>query len=416
MSDGNPHPQNGPYAGGPNNGPGGPYGGQQGPMGPASQPTPPSPGPQYSSGQGQYQGQQGYGPSAPQYGGGQQQPGYNAYAQTQPVPPKKKSMLPWILGGAALLVVIALIIGVLVFVAGRGGGNATPSPGQPHRTPAGSVQAYFDALMGGDAEGALRLAYQEPADKTFLTNEVLSAALTDSPITELQINAPTSTNSYSNPVHVTYRIGDREVSTVFETIKDGDVFKLMRVTQDVYLSSLNADEMDIQLNGVKLVGDKANLFPGTYTVTTDNKYFTIKPNTFRVESPTSSSVSSTSGMKAELNDTATKDIRTAAKSHLTSCLKAKKMVNPACGINFNQPSGTKAVESSLSCSVSSGETALDRASFRTSYSNNTEVTSYVSLRLRCTVKGENGRSYVGNASIIKVTADISQEPIKVTFD
>lgn len=403
----------------------GPFGNN--PQGPMSQPTPPAP-----------QGPPNYGPSAPQYGapqqpqsgpqqqyggqqfGGPQQPqqpqgqyGYSSpYGAPAPAP-KKKSPLPWIIGGGAIGLVLLLLVGFLVM---RGVGDGPVRAGQPHKTPAGSVQAYFDALTAGDAAGALRMAYTDPADKTFLTNEVLSAALKDTPITELQINAPSSSSSVNTDVHVTYKIGDEEVSDTINTMKDGDVYKLMYVTKNVYLSQFESESIDVKINGVKLVGGKAALFPGTYTVTTDSKYFDVKPNSFLVKSPGYATSTSTSSLKLQLTDGAQSDIRTAAKTALTGCLNAKKMINPDCGIRFNQPAGTTAVESTLSCSVTSGADAIDKATFSTVYGSPGTVRAYVSISVRCTVKGANGKGYYGNVTHYKVEADLSKDPIKVTFD
>ncbi|MER5393796.1 hypothetical protein [Saccharopolyspora sp. NPDC002686] len=142
-------------------------GGQYPPSGPQpggqypQQPGQPQPGGQYppsgpQQGFGQQPGGQ-YPPSGPQqqagFGGQPPYPPTSPYGQQGFEPPKKKSPLPWILGGVGGLLVIGLVI-VLVVV-------FTGGPGDPRNT----AQAGIDAINAKDFATLQTMACQKDKEQ-----------------------------------------------------------------------------------------------------------------------------------------------------------------------------------------------------------------------------------------------------------
>ncbi|MCI2418464.1 DUF2076 domain-containing protein [Saccharopolyspora sp. K220] len=93
--------------------------------------------------------QQGYGqqPPYPPQGGGYGQPGFGAE------PPKKKSPLPWILGGVGGLVVIGVVIALIVVFTG--------GPGDPRNT----AQDLVDKMNSKDFAGLATLSCEKEKAK-----------------------------------------------------------------------------------------------------------------------------------------------------------------------------------------------------------------------------------------------------------
>ena len=382
---------------------------------PPQQPTPPGyppQPPQYASA----------GPGLP-YPGQAPYPGQQAYPGQQPSPPPRKpkgkgALILGITGGVAALAVIAsfLVPKTPVLPVTPGSTPGAPGASVPPVPQTGNAQAavkgYLEALAAGDAATALAYAETPPADTTMLTNEALSGALAASPITAINVPEGTGGSTYAD-ITADYKLGDRTVSADFNVTKQGNLWRLYKVTATARLSALNTGGIPLLVNGVAVAGSEVELFPGSYTLSVGNPRYQVSSAAFVVESPTKGP--DVYKAKLALSDAGKKEIITAARAHLASCLKVKKLVPPGCGFATRLPSGNKARLSTLKWTVTRGSNALKNMKLTIPYGDPGSATAYVSISIRGTLTSTNGRRWTATSSIFSVLATLDGAAVEVTF-
>lgn len=360
-------------------------------------------------------------PGQPPYGTPDQPyaPGqpYGAPGQPPQAPAKKKTGLLIV----AAVVVVALIVFCVYWFALRdkngGGGGDNPAPGQAATTAVGAVQGYLDALAAGNAADALKYASSQPADTTFLTDEVLAASLAINPITNIQVTA--GANTYDGVV-ATYNIGTQRVSANFYPEQIGKEYLLDDAAQSVNLTYIYQAGIGMALNGVSLDGlqlSSVYLFPGTYQFTTTNSLLVFSPGQFVVEDP--DGFTSTSSIQLALASDAQPKLQAAAKTALDGCLTEKTLVT-SCGFGLtgSLPGGGTPDLSTLTWTVASGDATFAQTTFSaaTYSSNPTSAKASVSLKITGQLNDTAGKSYSGNTYVFSVTVDFSDPAnMKVTF-
>lgn len=326
-----------------------------------------------------------------------------------------------ILGGVAALVVIAIIAGFMIFKPGGGnptgptGTNGTSAPPSPAAAKYASdaVSGYLKALAAGDAATALSYAQVDPADKTFLTNDVLKATQAKGAITDINVPEVTGDSAYS--VAATYKIGTRSVSDEIRVIKVGDSWKLREVTEEVDFGYARAETLPMLIGGIELKQDKVELFPGAYEVTTgvENISYGTK-NVVTVEAP--GKYTSTVDLQPTLTSAGQAAFIKAARAKLASCLKQKALRPTGCGFGLNAPTGVKINLSTLSWTVDSKGDPFASVRPRLDYEDPAigKGSPFISIKGRA--KGTNGTSYVGTTYITGMSADLTKDTISVTFE
>ncbi len=367
-------------------------------------------------------GQPGYPPQGPPGGGvpgpGTPAPGWAAAPPPPGQPGKKGSKVPLIIGGA-VVVVIALVVGLMQLGRGNQGtqgtpGTASPSAGVPTGVGAGSatetVQKYFDALAASDPDAIFGLVRDELPDRTFLTKEVMTAAVQANPITNLKLTELES-SKYSARVEAEYSINGRtKTEKISVTSRDGRWY-LSTIAARLYVKSLSPADTGLTVNGVQ-VGDveQISVFPGGYTLGSTSDTFSFSKTTLVVEGLTSST--NVYDIKVQLSDAALKDFRAATKKLVNSCKKPGALKNANCGINFRQPSGVTIKASTIACTPS-GTNSIDRMKPTLDASDLT-VRGSISVSYRCTMKSTKGASYRGFGGLYAVYGQKSETGWKVT--
>ncbi len=362
--------------------------------------------------------QAGYGPPPPAQGFGQPpvgqpagQPGYQSPgvpgpgwgAPTPPGQKKPANKMPLIIGGA-VVVIIALVIAFLQFGRGNQTAGTPTSPSATASTGVGAgsatetVQKYFDALAASDPDTIFGLVRDDLPDRTFLTKEVMMAAVAANPITNLKLTE-LEASKYSAQIQAEYSINDRTKTEKFTlTARDGRWY-MTRIAARLSMSPFSPADTGLTVNGVK-VGevDAIQVFPGGYTLGTDGDTYTFSKTKVVVEGLTSST--DVYSIKVELSENALTSFRTATKSLVNSCKKPGGLVNEKCGIRFREPSGVKLKASSIACTPS-GTNSIDRMK-PTLNSSDMTVRGSLSVTYKCSAKATNGRGYTGSAYLFSV--------------
>lgn len=215
--------------------------------------------------------QQGGAPSYPQYPAAQafppgaQGPGAPSFppAPGGPKKPRPAWLLPALIGGGAVVLVIALIAGIAI-VKSIGGGGETGSPGA-------TVKAYFAALQAGDAKKALSYGKEAPASTELLTDEVLRKQRDLAPIKDLTIVSETT--GYSGTVHLTVTIGEVAYDEELNLEKVGEAWKLTNAAVQLKpYSAYDSDKKNVTILGKPLpASGVVYVFPGALDLGSANK-------------------------------------------------------------------------------------------------------------------------------------------------
>lgn len=314
------------------------------------------------------------------------QPGQPYPAQPYgPQPPRRSSKgLLWGLigGGAALLLVAILVVALLV----------VPAITRSSVTAADAVKAYLTAVSQGDAKTALGYLESVPS-KGLLTDEVLKESNRLAPISHISV-AKGGEGKNSATVIASYRIGDKTMSSVaYEAYRIKDSWKIANGVSPVSFQSLSG--LDATINGVptgKLTD--AYVFPGTYELALDSKYFSIDGDaTFTIVSPEDAAALYT--VKTALNDAGVAQFRSLVRSAVEACVAMKTLATP-CGMDITaiDLSGASPVEGTVARTLTAdGSAALDNLKPESGGSSPTVVSSYDSISVDMTLQGSDGQTY-----------------------
>ena len=167
-------------------------------------------------------------------------------------------------------------------------------------------------MAAGNATAALSLGKEQPNDKSFLTDAVLAESNKRAPITDIEVSPPDS--EYDSSIEASYKMGDQQVNETFTVQKQGDVYRLYDVTQDVNLEGIRSRTLPMQINGVGVTADRIDLFPGSYVLTTGNDYIAYGGGPMVITSP--GDYPSAYDHRPAITEAGTKAVVAAAKTKL----------------------------------------------------------------------------------------------------
>ena len=268
-----------------------------------------------------------YGPPAPGPAG------YNAIPGTPPYSPQpgddKKPKAPLILvaAGVAFLLLVGLTIAAL---AGRDSDVATGPGGRgldaAAEKPSDAVRGYLEALAAGDADRAIGYLDTVPADRSFLTREVLEVSAKKAPLTAIDV--PEVTDQFTSGVPARYTLGKEAVSEGFNVTESGGRWKISRGVTELDLGDQRDQTLPLLINGVKVTTDTVALFPGHYAFTTTSKWVTYDDLAALTLTGPSDYTS------PRLTPTLTSEAKTAflkaTKTALNKCLDQRKLAPSGC--------------------------------------------------------------------------------------
>lgn len=371
-----------------------------------------------------------YAPQGPQGPQGHQGP-YQPYGVGGPgsVPPGQKppsnNTRLFIIVGAAVLALIVFGVGAGILLSRNdkqadppivpGGGDPTKTTEAPKvDKPSDAVRLYLEALASGNAEAALALSEDTPADKTFLTDAVLKASNDRAPITE--INVPEVSDKYTYSVEATYKMGDQAVSEDFNVSESGGTWKLSRAYVENNFSYLRHKTLPMMINGVEVKTDKVRLFPGSYEFTTGLKNIDYgSENVLLIQSP--SGYASATDIRPTLTEAGYNAFVKSAKTQISSCLKQKKLAPSGCPFGLKARTGQRIDEKSIVWTLKEDPFANLKAEL--DYRNPALAEASESMEFEFKATGtDNGRKGTFDQSVYKyvqLSADMTKDPVQVKF-
>jgi hypothetical protein len=158
---------------------------------------------------------------------------------------------------AVLVALAAVAAGALIIA------SAYVSESEPETV----AVAYFHALGRGDAAGALGLGDVPAGSRTYLTSQVLDAALSIAKISDVRVLSATR-HGRTAEVTLEYQLGAQQVSDAVSLVRHGRGWRLTRTAVPVHLQVVaGAGRMSIA--GARVPTTTVLLFPGALPVALD---------------------------------------------------------------------------------------------------------------------------------------------------
>ena len=342
-----------------------------------------------------------------------------------PDQPKGKGLLiGLIIGGVAVLAIIVVVIALAIgAIRGNAAHNGTPlnqgGNGEPSAAAAEAVQGYFDALIASDSKKALSyLDDTAGLDKTFLTDEVLKYSNELSPITDVEIDTD-DVSSYGGYATVDFMLGDNAVSEDFLVSVDKKGRAKLASYNAVQSLYLSPSQFALELNGVPVTSDSADVFFGMYQLSSVNKNFTFPNDGEFAVTPLNASLPRSSEIR--LTDEARTKVIKAVSDAVTACLE-EKTISAGCGLSLDESAaGDTLAENGITRSMD--EDSLNDLADPTidiSYDKvGVEVTDFgsVDFAATCTKDGATAPCEVYSApDFYRVLVDMSDEKWKLTWE
>jgi hypothetical protein len=275
--------------------------------------------------------------------------------------------------------------------------------------PRQAAVAYFQAVAAGDAEAALALAWDEPADLAFLTDSALAAALAGHPITSVTAGAVNAAGERTW-VEVAYDLGGDHVVAYVPLTERGGVWRLEHAAATLATTPLGAGTAGLTIDGAEVADSAVYLFPGVYRLGTANPLYAFSRTELTVQEP---SDWATFGGELTLSEAGQAALREATEDWLDHCLEPGVLNPEGCGFHINVPDGG-IVESTLAWTVT---TPLGGTGFALDADNLAHATASPTFIIHGEVDAadEQGKYYTIDLMLSLVTADLS-DPDNIGID
>lgn len=355
-------------------------------------------------------------------------PGYAGEAYRPPVqepdvpddeppanPNGKGALIIGIVGGVVILGLIAVItfpglLGGAVptpFATTSGGTTGATAP--PSATGAAAVRGYLKAVAGGHAASAIAYGATRPVEQSLLTDEMLAANRAVAPITD--IKATEGTGGDHQTVQASYKLGGTPVSTTFEVTRANGTWVLDAIAAPLPLDLSRTTGVDLRINGRKLPNLHPAVFPGSYTITTSNRWFTVPGGKAQVENGAGSST--VRKAKLALSAAGISAIRKAAQAKLNWCMKKDSLTPADCAADLSMPNGNKVRPSTIDWQVTKGGSAMRTLKPTLDSADSAHAKVSVKTRVYCT--STDGHRWRGYATIRFVYATLARHSVTIEF-
>ncbi|OBJ89086.1 hypothetical protein A5640_03340 [Mycobacterium asiaticum] len=188
-------------------------------------------------------------------------------------PPRRRKAL-WIALAAVAALLVTVVVALAATLSGGGGGPTSASD---------AVRGYLQALARGDAEAALSYGADQPASKTFLTDEILKKQIEHWPIRNVRILGESSVAAVGMAsVRVAVKFGDTVSDTTLHLKQHHGSWKLetaaIKIKEFKGLPDDTAGQT-LTLYGHLPTESSVYVFPGWFDIgsTNPNLSVTAKP-------------------------------------------------------------------------------------------------------------------------------------------
>lgn len=335
---------------------------------------------------------------------GEHIPNAEPTAPPPPLPPaerwrrRRRTVLPALIGVA--LIVLAAVLTL------RWADDERTAVGDA--TPASGAVRFLEAVADGDAERALSLQHQPPADRTLLTAEVLDRSRRIAPISDIRVVEATP-----ELVEVSYVLGREEVHAQFVPVRrPNGSYKIDQGTTLVQVS--RPEHLPVFVNGVRLTTDEVHAFPGTYELTTGEDNIGYAEPLLTVSGPeTHPQVAPNPRLTAR----GTNAFLAATRDRLTACMQSHEVNPPGCPQSLDIAEGTAVDPASVQWTLEKDPLIAVTPKLSLTDESIAEVRLSVRARLQASVGTPTGPGMVNQPATFDTVATgrVTEDPISVDF-
>ena len=219
---------------------------------------------------------------------------------------------------ASAIVLVALAAGIAWWV-------VTSSAEARDKALRDTATSYLTALSEGNAQNAIKLLAQEPANKDLLTDEVLKESLKTTPLTDIAVSAVRSDKGEGS-ASVTYKLGAEQVTADILLVGDGrTTWKVADGLSELMVTNVKG----LRINGVTLSQTTNPVFPGTYTAAPSVEQVALDGAT-TVTIPDPGTPVATLSVTPKLSEAGLGQARAAGKAALDACVATNVSAPPGC--------------------------------------------------------------------------------------
>jgi len=320
-----------------------------------------------------------------------------------------------IVGGVVILglIVVVAFPGILGGAAptpfATTAGSTTGASAPLSATGAAAVKGYLKAVASGNAASAISYGATLPIERTLLTDEMLAANRAVAPITD--IKATEGNGGDHQTVQASYKLGGTPVSTTFEVTRANGTWVLDAIAAPLPLDLSRTAGAELRINGRKLPNLTPTVFPGSYTITTSNGWFTVSGGKALVENGAPSGTARKA--KLALSASGISAVRKAAQAKLNWCMKKDSLTPADCAADLAMPNGNKVRPSTIDWQVTSGASAM--RTLKPTLDSARSAHAKVSVKTRVYCASTDGHRWRGYAVIRFVYATLAAHSVKIEF-
>ena len=224
-------------------------------------------------------------------------------------------------------------------------------------------------------------------------------------------------NEYDNRIEASYKLGDEPVNETFTVQKQGDVYLLYDVTQDVNLENIRHRSLPMRINGVGVTSDTVHLFPGSYLLTTGSPYVTYGGGPLVIKSP--NDFARAYDHRPVITSAGTKAVVAAAKTKLEGCAEEAAFKPSGCPfLNIRENPGQNIRESSVRRRIIGNPFAdvEPRTDFQDPAVAEFSITVRWSAKASGSQNGQRASFSIDSATdFTRARARLTNDPVKVVF-
>lgn len=264
-----------------------------------------------------------------------------------PVPAPRRNKKALLITGCAtgaVLLIVAVVVGIVSFSGGGSGGIGAGGAS----TATDAVKGYLEALSKGDSNAALAFGSDQPASKDFLTDDVLKQQIAKWPITNIRILNANETGDMAQ-VHVVANFGDQTSDQTLMVRKQDGGWKLSGAAAKVNLTASvlttnPATGQPLPAPPVSLFGKPISgssvvyVFPGWLELGSTSKYLSVTAQRpVLLDALVAQGVAIPSGMQVQLSEAGSEAAKKAVADAIAECAKSTQLSPPGCPQNVPNP-------------------------------------------------------------------------------
>ena len=342
------------------------------------------------------------------------------------VPPKpKKTWIPILAGALAVLLVGGSVTAGVLASQNKPSvptpthsttPKVTPTPtATPTPTPAISatdtVRAYIEAIAAGHATEALSYVHNAPTDRTFMTDDMLAAAMAFAPITDIVVAPDTTWTGDGTAVNATFKLGTEDRKWGFLLTENGTTWSFDAYFPDIAAGDFAVYGAGMTLSGMALDdmtewGSTHPIWALTYQLTLNHPYLALGSDTLAIDSSISDPISPDlmSDVNITLSADGLKKLTADAKAFWKQCAESHEFDPPGCGFGISELEGGGTPDmTTLTYTITDGN--LDNLEWALDY----DLTAYADapLTIKAEIQDTVGEWYDVTYDITSVSVDFT---------